>query len=499
MMSKNVGDLFSGRSASDWAARSWRLGVRVTMFRFCFILVASSAYACAQACPPAQGDPAGNYMAPGARSEVSYSAGVTLDAYAPDGPVRPFAVLIHGSSGDKSTHLTQLFAVLARAGYSWFSVNYRTSDDIRSAIRYIRCPGRFSLSRHMVLIGEDTGAALAAGVAEELGADGLVLFGARFNHKPPMLRMPVLMFHGAADEEAPAAAAEAVCRTWSRCQFVPVAGGIHNFENWHPDQWEWKDDLIAWLRNDRRGLWKDIAYSRPGGRDLTMDAFVPEGPGPFPAVIVAHGGGWEAGDKVTYVSPALRALARAGFAWFSIDYRLTPWVRNPDQLDDLRAAIRYVRAHAARFHVDPHRIAILGESASGQMVAQLASEPCTGCEAQAVVSFYGVYDFTQWAADRDNRPMLDRIFGSWDTATLERYSPLFHVRADLPPMLLIQGTKDELYAGTLAYAERLKRAGARYELILLEGAPHGMENWVGHPEWDFYRQRMVDWLHGALR
>jgi acetyl esterase/lipase len=72
------------------------------------------------------------------------------------------------------------------------------------------------------------------------------------------------------------------------------------------------------------------------------------------------------------------------------------------------------------------------------------------------------------------------------------------VRADLPPILLIQGTQDVLYAGTLVYAERLKQAGARYELILLEGAHHGMENWAGHPEWEFYKERMIDWLKASL-
>ena len=125
-------------------------------------------------------------------------------------------------------------------------------------------------------------------------------------------------------------------------------------------------------------------------------------------------------------------------------------------------------------------------------------EKCHGCEVQAVVSFYGVYDFTRWAGDAGNQPMLDRIFGKWDTETLRKYSPLFHVRRDMPPRLLIQGTKDELHAGTMAYAERLKQADARYELVLLEGAPHGMENWAGHTEWEFYKQRLVDWLNATL-
>jgi len=75
--------------------------------------------------------------------------------------------------------------------------------------------------------------------------------------------------------------------------------------------------------------------------------------------------------------------------------------------------------------------------------------------------------------------MLDRDFGAWDEEILKRDSPMYRVRSDLPPLLLIQGTKDELYGGTQAYANQLKKAGARYQLILLEGAPHGMENWAG--------------------
>jgi alpha-L-fucosidase 2 len=432
-------------------------------------------------------------------SDLKYRGDMTLDAYAPPGVPRRAAILIHGSQGDKSTHLTQVFEVLKRAGFAWFSINYRNLDDVRGAVKYVRCPGRFNIAGGPFLIAEDTGAAFAVGVAQEAEANSLVLFGARFDHEQPSPRVPVLMIHGTADEESPASSIEAQCRHWPECRFFPIAGGIHNLENWHPDQWQWKEELAAWLRGDQRGLWKDISYSRPGGSDLRMDAFVPEGVGPFAAVVIAHGGGWEAGDKVTYVSPVFGPLARAGFAWFSIDYRLTPYVRNGEQLEDLRTAIRYIRSHATRFHVDPNRIAILGESASGQMVAQVASETCAGCEVQAAVSFYGVYDFTQWAGDADNRPMLDRIFGHWDAEILKRYSPLFHVRRDLPPLLLIQGTKDELYAGTLAYANELKKAGARYELILVEGAPHGMENWAGHAEWEFYKQRLVDWLKAILR
>jgi alpha-L-fucosidase 2 len=230
-----------------------------------------------------------------------------------------------------------------------------------------------------------------------------------------------------------------------------------------------------------------------------MDANLPAEPGPFPAVVVIHGGGWEAGDKLTYVSPVLSLLSRTHYVWFSIDYRLTPYVRNNDQLEDLRAALRYIRSHSQRFKVNPDAIVILGESASGQMVTEVASEPCSGCEVRAVVSFYGVYDFAPWATDSESRPTLDRILGDWDVEKLRRYSPIAHVHRGMPPVLLLQGTADELYPGTIAYEKRLTQEGVPHDLILLKGAPHGMENWVGHPEWEVYQPKLLAWLDSVLR
>ncbi len=229
---------------------------------------------------------------------------------------------------------------------------------------------------------------------------------------------------------------------------------------------------------------------------LRLDAYVPPGRGPFPAVIVVHGGGWEAGDKVTYITPVLEPLARAGFAWFSIDYRLTPEVRHPEQLDDLRKAIRFVRDNARRFRVDPGRLALLGESASGQMVAQVATGDR---ELAAVVSFYGVYDFVPMVTDASPRSLLVRLF-ALDTlddesrATLQQYSPAYHVSKTMPPVLLIHGTDERLWAQGQAMRDRLAAAGAAHELYAVEGAPHGMENWEGRPEWAGYKQKLVDWL-----
>jgi dipeptidyl aminopeptidase/acylaminoacyl peptidase len=94
--------------------------------------------------------------------------------------------------------------------------------------------------------------------------------------------------------------------------------------------------------------------------------------------------------------------------------------------------------------------------------------------------------------------MFRRMFANQDTATLREYSPLFHASAKMPPMLIIQGTGDDLYPGTEEYARRLEEVHAKHEIILLEKAPHGMENWEGHSDWMFYKQKMVDWLKKTL-
>src|SRR5207247_8077948 len=104
---------------------------------------------------------------------------------------------------------------------------------------------------------------------------------------------------------------------------------------------------------------------------------------------------------------------RAGFAWFSIDYRLTPQVRHPEQIEDLRQAVAFVRSNARRFRIDPKRIAVVGESASGQMAALLATQDRT---LAAAASFYGVYDFMPLLTDTPPGSRRDKRFGMRELA-----------------------------------------------------------------------------------
>lgn len=513
--------------------------------------------AAAQSCPALQvRNPAGNYIVPGVKGDIPYSGDLALDAYVqpafalgrPIAKPEPAIVVIHGgglSSGSRIAHVGQILEVVTRAGYNWFSVDYRLGGlprfedsltDLRAALAFIRCRAadfRIDANR-LVLLGEDSGAQLAALLAAERppGVVGAVLVGGFYDlaaipalsgnidrdvlaRASPITRvapeMPLLVVHGGADTESPAEYARRYCsQIASRCKFLEVAGASHRSENWFPSQWSYKREMVDWLSaldqsraSTHRPLdvvvLKDILYSRPA--QLRLDAFVPRVATPVPAVIVVHGGGWEAGDKVTYVTPLFEPLSRAGLAWFSIDYRLTPAFKNQDQLEDVRQAIRFVRAEHKRFNIDPARIFLVGESASGQMATQVAAEDRS---LAGVVSFYGVYDFAAMVTDASPRSLLVRLFRRTvldddSRAEMRRYSPLYRAHKGMPPVLLVNGTGERLWAQAQVFAQRLTELGVRHEVIALEGAPHGMENWEGHPEWMFYKRRVVEWIQAQRR
>src|ERR1700722_8079959 len=111
----------------------------------------------------------------------------------------------------------------------------------------------------------------------------------------------------------------------------------------------------------------DIEYGRAGKYILLFDAHIPDGTGPFPAVLLVHGGAWVGGDRITSVEPLFKPLTDAGFAWFSISYRLAgDVVRNPIAAalhlgaaeSDVRRAVTFVKEHAGEYRVNPHKIVL---------------------------------------------------------------------------------------------------------------------------------------------
>lgn len=251
----------------------------------------------------------------------------------------------------------------------------------------------------------------------------------------------------------------------------------------------------------RRG----VEYGRASEGPLLMDASIPEGKGPFPAVIIVHGGGWIGGHRQFSVEPLFEPLNNAGFAWFSISYRLaTDLLQFVVAVDDVQSAISYVRSRAAEYNVDPERIAVLGESAGGHL-ASLAVERSPKLVA-AVVAIYPPTDLVTLVENAravpDSIRQMVRAAGMEDLIRgyLREMSPLEHITPDLPPFLLIHGTADTVvpYNQSERMLNKLKAAGNSAELIAVEGGGHGLRGWERSPSLLGYRQKMIDWLRRTL-
>lgn len=244
---------------------------------------------------------------------------------------------------------------------------------------------------------------------------------------------------------------------------------------------------------------ENIEYARVGDLSLRMDVSIPEGEGPFPAVILVHGGGWIAGDRKSNVQPLFQPLAGAGFAWFSISYRLA---NDPLQfgvaIEDVESAVRYVRAHAPEYHVDPNRLALVGESAGAHLASMAALTGPPDTRVRAVVSFYGPTDLVTLAKTSQHVPvwLRDQVRGTPFEqilmAGLQQLSPLNHIGRDMPPFLLIHGTRDTLvpFQQSETFCAKAKAAGGSCELYPVANAGHGIRWWDNTA----YQREMVRWL-----
>jgi alpha-L-fucosidase 2 len=264
---------------------------------------------------------------------------------------------------------------------------------------------------------------------------------------------------------------------------------------------------------------KDVEYARPDGKPVLLDLHIPDGPGPFPAAILVHGGGFDEGSKSTNVRPLFDPLANAGFAWFSIDYRMAPEFRFPQAMEDMNSAIRWVKSNAAKYHVDVSKIVIIGESAGGFLVNYAGTHETPDTRVAAVVDIYGPVDYAKLALLRRDHPerfnMTSinrhmskggsmRFFGADDVdetglAKLRAVSPIGAVHQGMTPFLCIHGTKDDqvAYEQSTEMCDAMHKVGAGCELITVEGGGHGMGGWRA-PEMQHWKPEMIAWLKKTL-
>ena len=238
-----------------------------------------------------------------------------------------------------------------------------------------------------------------------------------------------------------------------------------------------------------------IAYKDTPSGPLLLDAYRPAGEGRHPLVVMIHGGGWARGGRFEMgLSKWAGYLAAAGLAVVSIDYRLAPQTTYPDSFQDCLDAVDWAAAHADELGADATRIGLWGDSAGGHLVLLLATSqtnpayrgPRMRTEAarlRAVASLYPPTDLH--ALDRaEQRAGIARIVrdfvGSEPDEAPQRWldaSPIEQVHAALPPIFILQGTRDLLVPASQAtrFAERLAAAGAPHRLEIVEGGLHGFD------------------------
>ncbi len=258
---------------------------------------------------------------------------------------------------------------------------------------------------------------------------------------------------------------------------------------------------------------KDVEYGRGGRTSLRLDAHIPDGKGPFPAAILAHGGGWVRGDRSS-VDPIFEPLTNAGIAWFTVSYRLaSDLLLDPaaslTQMDaaenDVKQAIAFVKAHAAEYRINPNKVVLIGESAGGQLVSMAALRPDPGGTVQGVVAFYTPTDLPTLVRTSSWIPesVRDAVKGTfWDTmlmAELTRFSPITWVSSTAPPFLMIHGTDDNLipFSQSELFCDKLNAANGSCELYPVKIAGHGMRAWESSRITN-YKAPMIRWLQQVL-
>jgi acetyl esterase/lipase len=236
---------------------------------------------------------------------------------------------------------------------------------------------------------------------------------------------------------------------------------------------------------------RDVVFDKAGSEELKLDLAMPrDEAGPFPAVVCIHGGGWVGGDR-KQMNQALTVLANRGFVAISPDYRLAPQHRFPAQIEDCKSAVRWLRANAAKYKVDPNRIGAVGFSAGAHLACLLGvtdredgldgkgGNPEQSSRVQAVVSFFGPTDLAadEWTKTAEQTNLVP-LLGARRADRPELYrkaSPLTYADKKAAPFLFFHGTADTVVKPEQSrrLAEKLQAAGVTARVMSIEGEGHG--------------------------
>lgn len=248
-----------------------------------------------------------------------------------------------------------------------------------------------------------------------------------------------------------------------------------------------------------------------GKRDLHLDLFRPEKPGKFPALLLVHGGGWSSGNKCMQV-PLAQQIAAKGYVTASVEYRLSPEALYPAAVYDLKAAIRFLRANASTYNIDPNRVAISGSSSGGQLAALVGmtggmdkfdgneDDNSISAKVQAIIDVDGILDFTDPnESAKDNDPAKRSAGALWFGATYKEdpekwieASPIVYAGMNTPPILFVNSSLPRFHAGRDSLIKILDAFDIYTEVHTISNAPHPF--WLFHPWFEPTIKYMIDFL-----
>jgi acetyl esterase/lipase len=243
-------------------------------------------------------------------------------------------------------------------------------------------------------------------------------------------------------------------------------------------------DTAARVRID-----EGVVFGTAGERELRCDVFTPPGDVvDAPAVLLVHGGGWRQGDRTQLHGYGIM-LGRSGYVCVACEYRLVPSATWPEQLHDVKAAIRWMRANAESLHIDPDRIVVEGNSAGAHLALMVAGTPNVpefegdggnrgvSTHVSAVIAVYPPTHFSVGEYTRGATPLVAMCDDGGTEEIALAASPLTYALEGFPPTMLVHGTKDEVVhpLATVRMYEALTKAHVPVEVHLYAEQPHAFD------------------------
>ena len=271
------------------------------------------------------------------------------------------------------------------------------------------------------------------------------------------------------------------------------------------------EKLPEGLKADYGITYKTLAVSPYGKRDLHLDLFRPLKAGTYPALLLIHGGGWRSGNR-TMENQLAQQVAAHGYVTATVEYRLSPEAIYPAAVYDIKSAVRFLRSNAAKFGIDPDRIAISGTSAGGQLASLVGmtaevkkfdggeTDSKVSAKIQAIIDIDGVLDFRDPnESGKDEDPLKLSAGAYWFGATFkqapkiwEEASPNVYAGKDTPPILFINSALPRFHAGRDSVISILNQYKIYTEVHTLPGTPHPF--WLFHP----WFETAVDYMNTFL-